>query len=172
MIRSFKNDFQDSCRLCDDFPLTSHFSRYFRGFIDFRPGSVGEDLSGSDYIVRSSYGEFGIDVKVRYEDPQTWGEDDLAIELHSVVEMGIRGYQNKSTTHLMWAFPSTGRSVLIPFDVFKTKYDKSWEYWNFWLREKPQWTELRGIRYQSTHCYVPTSVFGEYVLRVPAESGN
>lgn len=165
MHSNFENSLENSKDAIATFPLDDHLSRYFRGFIMSEECEAEADKDGADYAVYAASGTYYIDIKVRHEDPREWGEDDIAVELFSVMEKGIRGYHGRLTTHLLWLWPSTGRSVLIPFDVFREVYDASWEHWSFWLSEKPQWTYKDGRSYRSTHCYVPVAKFGRYALR-------
>ncbi|MBC2606093.1 hypothetical protein [Pelagicoccus albus] len=165
MTRHFENDLLDSCRRSADFPVGNHYARYFRDYIGYRIGTENQDKSGTDHVVLTRNGSYCVDIKVRGEDPLAWGVDDLAVELYSCVENEVRGYQDKTTTHLMWIFPSTGRSVLIPFGAFRKVYDACFDYWDFWLAERPQASRHRGSVYHSTHCFVPTGLFGRYVLR-------
>ena len=160
MTTYFSQDLSQSLKDTSDFPLDDCLAQFFPDYLGSRTTSETIDRSGADLEIFRKRGMAFADLKVRDDDPRLWGADDLAIELYSVLEKRIRGYQNRKADYLIWLFKPTGRAVMIDFQSFKKCYDKNWDFWHFWRAEAPQRTRMQdGTTYHSVHCYVPLELF-------------
>ncbi|MDQ8198174.1 hypothetical protein QEH56_08460 [Pelagicoccus enzymogenes] len=160
MTNHFSEDLSRSLSDTKNFPLDDCLAQLFPDYLCSRETSEAIDRAGSDLEIFRKSGHDFADLKVRDEDPRIWGADDLAVELYSVFEKRIRGYQNRKADYLIWLFKPTGRAVMIEFRSFKKCYDANWDYWHFWRAESPQRTRMRdGTTYHSVHCYVPLQLF-------------
>lgn len=105
--------------------------------LDNIPGAVSvakstdvEDRSGTDWWVCLENGKrVSVDLKAREKDCQTFGNDDLALEILSVVEADKIGWTadaNKMTDFILWLWEDTGRWTLVSFcqlcAVFRDHY--------------------------------------------------
>lgn len=161
--RSLAQSFRDT----DSFPLDRAFEQLFPGYESYSQSEKQLDRQGSDVQIQLGNRTIHADLKFRSEDPRLWGEDDLAVELLSVVEKGIRGYANQRTDYLIWVFKRTGRIVSLPFEPFKRFYQQNWSYWHFWRAEKPAQTITEsGGSYHSLHCLVPFKLVAGFATEV------
>ena len=173
MPRLFEKSLAKSFRDTESFPLNLAFSQLFPGFRSYSQSEKKFDLQGSDVRIQMGDRAIHADLKFRDTDPRLWREDDLAIELLSVVELGIRGYGNQRTDYIIWVFKNSGRVVAVPFAPFKRFYNVNWNYWYFWRAEKPQKTVMKnGYSYNSIHCYVPFDLVADMALEVQVESNR
>ncbi|EDY81928.1 hypothetical protein VDG1235_1548 [Verrucomicrobiia bacterium DG1235] len=160
MTNHFSKDLSRSLSDTENFPLDDCLAQLFPDYLCSRQTSEAEDVMGADLKIYLKSRRCLADLKIRDEDPRLWGADDLAIELYSVLERRIRGYENRNADCLIWLFKPTGRAVMIEFDAFKRCYEANWDYWHFWRAEAPQKTRMRdGTTYHSVHCYVPLELF-------------
>lgn len=147
------------------FPLDDILADLFADFLfSYSPGKAA-DLKGTDRVAVTRSGQYRIDFKIRSKDPKAYGKDDLAIELYSVVEKEIRGYENKATDYLLWLFEDSGRAVMIAFKEFKKRVDFGLSVFQEKLpvfRQKTVWRY--GIEYHSEHCYVPMWYFSDIAI--------
>jgi hypothetical protein len=80
-----------------------------------------DDKRGTDYWVyrKGIARPLSVDVKSRRDDPiHSFGQDDLALEKWSVVELEKVGWtvdDSKETDFILWFFRPTKRFVLLPF---------------------------------------------------------
>lgn len=170
MPEYYEETLAKSFRDTESFPLDRAFAKLFPDFRLFSKSGKKLDLQGSDVKIQLSDRTVHADLKFRDTDPRQWGEDDLAIELLSVVERGIRGYGNQRTDYLIWIFKSTGRVVSIPFEAFKPFYRANWNYWYFWRAEKPIKSVMpNGQSYHSVHCLVPFNLFEGFAREAQIE---
>lgn len=165
----FKSTFNQSQSDAGRLPIERALKLLLPGFRRTIRPSPREDRKGADTKAIVGKRKVHIDYKIRSKDPRTWGEDDLAIELYSVVEKRIRGYQNKSTDFLLWIFKDTGRYVLVPFQPFLELYKTHWKEWEFWLTEPRQTTRLGLTTYSSSFAMVPFNIFETIATEVILE---
>lgn len=169
MTNHFSKDLYRSLSDTENFPLDDCLTQLFPDYLCSRGTSEAIDRAGADLEIFRKSGHVFADLKVRDEDPRLWGADDLAVELYSVLEKRIRGYQNRKADFLIWLFKPTGRAVMIDFQSFKKCYDANWDFWHFWRAEKPQRTVMPdGTTYHSVHCYVPAKLFSAGIKEVYA----
>lgn len=162
MTALFENDLNRSQEDTLGFPLKECLKQLFPDYLFHHKASTRLDRDGADLVIHLRSGIRYADLKIRDDDPRLWGSDDLAIELYSVLENGIRGYRNRKTDYLIWVFKPTRRCALIPFDTFIRCYEKNWDFWHFWRAEPPQRTRMNdGVEYHSVHCYVPFELFAK-----------
>lgn len=160
MHTNFKNDLVKSREAAKAFPVQTALEMLLPGVAKILDVSRKEDLAGADCKIPLEDGTIvNIDFKVRSVDPRTWGVDDLAIEIYSVCEKQIRGYQDKSTDYLLWLFTSTNRTVLVPFEPFLDIYEEKWKEWEFWLAEPKQRTRMGNTFFHSQFAKVPFDRF-------------
>jgi hypothetical protein len=118
------------------------------------------DRQGTDWWVEMRNGHFiSVDCKVRKEDWQLKGKDDLALETWSVVEKQIVGWTrdiNKRTDYILWLWKDTGRFVLIPFQMLLAVFIKRWQAWRKAYQCATQHTTRNnGGGYHSECVFVP-----------------
>ncbi|MBK1876087.1 hypothetical protein [Pelagicoccus mobilis] len=158
-------------------PLEDMLRRYFPNLIRLKEAEDERDIEGSDLLATLPHREVGIDVKLRQTDPRERGTDDLAIEVSSVYEKCIPGYQNSRVDYLLWVFETTQRTVLIPFSPFKARYEQNIAEWAYWGERFNKETLFRnGQRYHSTYCIVPYSELADLVISqqsaIPTQDKN
>ncbi len=156
MKTKFEKSFHASLESCRSLPMQRLLKELFPEMVRFFWADSRLDKMGSDLVVVLPDRQIHIDVKIRSDDPREWGEDDIAVELYSVVEKKKRGYQNEVCDYLLWGFEKTQRAVLVPFKPFQTYHAKYFAFWEKWRAELPQTTVLKdGTTYHSTFCFVP-----------------
>ncbi|MBD5781643.1 hypothetical protein IEN85_19230 [Pelagicoccus sp. NFK12] len=171
MPKLFEESLAKSFRDTKSVPLEQAFAKLFPGFLTYSQSGKELDLLGSDVRIHLRDRDIHVDLKFRDTDPRQWGMDDLTIELLSVAERGIRGYENQRTDYLVWVFKTTGRVVAIPFPAFKRFYQANWNFWYFWRAEKPQRTIMpNGQAFHSVHCHVPFRLFKSFALEARFDS--
>lgn len=163
---AFKNAFTQSQLDADRLPIERALKLLLPGFIRTIKTSDKEDRKGADTKAIVGKRTVHIDYKIRSMDPREWGENDLAIEIHSVIEKRIRGYQNKTTDFLLWIFKDSGRFVLVPFKPFFALYEAHWKEWEFWLSEPRQTTRIGRTTYHSSYAMVPFKNFESIATEV------
>jgi len=121
-----------------------------------------DDKKGTDYWVYRKKVErpLSVDVKSRRDDPiLAFGEDDLALEIWSVVEAKKIGWtldESKETDFILWFFRPTKRFVLVPFLqllAVTTEHMPAWE-----KKYKVSEQSSDGKRWRSMCVFVPRKV--------------
>lgn len=163
---NFKSSFKKSQVDAKAFPIDKALELLLPGFRHTIPTTDEEDRLGADAKAKINRDIAKLDYKVRSCDPRTWGEDDLVIEIYSVVEKQIRGYANRSTDYLVWIYSDTRRCVIIPFEKFKKIYAEHWTEWDFWLSEPDQTTRMGNTIYHSRFAKVPFEIFSPIAKEV------
>lgn len=95
---------------------------------------LSDDKQGTDaFVYRRDVKPVTVDVKVRERDPiLAYGNDDLALEVWSVVEQGKCGWTldaRKQTDFILWVFKDTGRWTLVPFPLLCAVFNEHKEEW-------------------------------------------
>lgn len=93
-----------------------------------------DDKSGVDYwVYRELARPLAIDAKIRGLDPiEEYGEDDLALELWSVIETKKIGWTldtSKQSDYILWLFEPSLRWVLIPFPMLCAVFAEHKDSW-------------------------------------------
>ncbi len=117
--------------------------RTIPGATAVRNASRREDRHGTDKWVDHVRGEpLSIDMKVRSKDYAVSGDDDLALELWSVIntrnaegttlparKIGWTRNPNKRTDYILWFWKDTGRFCLVPFPMLCSVFCDNWQAW-------------------------------------------
>lgn len=137
------------------------------GAIQVNRATRRDDRNGTDYWVgRNCDRPLSIDAKVRRQD--WWRrhpkEDDLALELWSVVEKEVIGWtfnERKQTDYILWLWQDTGRWCLVPFPMLCAVANDNREEWSNAYRHDTQHTpRSNGYPggYHSECIFVPRNV--------------
>ena len=128
------------------------------------------DRQGTDWWVEHSSGKhLSIDCKVRAEDWQRKGSDDLALEIWSVVEKKAVGWTrkpDKRTDYVLWLWTDTGRWCLIPFPFLCQVFGLHWEAWALKYKTSKQKTTTAYGSYHSQCVFVPRLVVWREIYQV------
>jgi hypothetical protein len=111
--------------------------------------SEGND-SGIDLIVE----DYAIDVKYRKSDCQKYGDDDICLEVYSVVEKKKIGWtldDTKSTDWVLWIWGDTQRHEFLPFQELKQAFKM---HGKKWLKKYGEQIQVNN-GYKSLSVYVP-----------------
>ena len=166
MNTDFKTSLRNSILATKAFPLRAALKQLVPGFMRYEFSSDSEDRQGYDLVVTTRWKTERFDLKLRSRDSRVWGEDDLIVEIYSVVESSIRGYQSRKTDRLLWLFTDTKRAVLFDFAKFREIYDRHFDEWEFWLSEPDQTTRLGHHTYHSRFAPVPFRYFASIAKEV------
>jgi len=129
-----------------------------------------DDQAGTDYWVICSGGiRISIDVKTRDQD--FWlrhGNDDLAIEIWSVVEKQIVGWSRdsrKQAHYILWFWKETGRWCLVPFRMLCLITTRSWQEWEAKYKTATQFTPSKEGGWHSKCVFVPRKEIWRLIYR-------
>lgn len=121
--------------------------------------TVEQDRSGTDYWVLHARGDpLSIDVKARNTDFALRGQDDLALEIWSVVDavdasgrpldrhgkVGWTRDVTKRTDYVLWLWRDTGRFCLVPFMMLCRVFLDKWREWSGHYKSPRQFTPTAG----------------------------
>lgn len=122
------------------------------------PASKDEDHHGTDWWVEINGHRLSVDCKVREEDWALKGEDDLAIEIWSVIEQHRVGWSRdpqKRANYILWLWKDTGRWCLVPFLMLCAVTIEHWETWQARYRTAVQYTTSERGNWHSQCIFVP-----------------
>lgn len=159
------------CTFHDELNMSQGFSvdadvreillREIPGAVDVEQADYADDFCGVDWWVSMPRGDkLGVDCKVRRQDFALRGEDDLALELWSVVEGKIPGWsvdKKKRTDYILWLWRETGRWCLVPFRMLLAVSLENREKWASTYKTRRQLTlnHPRHGDYHSECVFVP-----------------
>ncbi len=134
-------NFQEQMRMSegvsDIYDIEKILLKEFPHAVKIRKAAQAEDKDGTDYWMTLPYGhEQSIDVKVRDEDFQRQGKDDLALETWSVIKgqdhqkVGWTRDTMKRTDYIFWIWKDTGRWMLVPFPLLCSVFCEHWKQWS------------------------------------------
>lgn len=91
------------------------------------------DRNGTDWWVETLSGNFlSVDAKIRSKDFSLHGQDDLALEIWSVVEKKVVGWtrdKKKRTDYILWMWTDTGRWCILPFQMLCFVFENKLSEW-------------------------------------------
>jgi hypothetical protein len=129
------------------------------GALSAHPAHLVNDRHGVDWYVEMPGRHLGVDCKVRSED---WSKradpcDDIALEIWSVEEKGIRGWTadtDKRCDYILWLWKDTGRWMLVPFQMLLAVFVERLPEWEVRFKIARQFTPGNG-GYHSVCIFVP-----------------
>lgn len=163
----FEKSLSQSLRDTRELPLGRLLKELFPSLAAWTPTrNPRDDIDGSDGQLFLSDGRrYHIDLKFRTYDPLRWSNDDLAIELWSVLEKRIPGYRNKKTDYIVWVYKDTLRTVAVPFRPFQRRIAEKRQMLARTLPNHTQVTEdSNGNSFHSQHVFVPTWLFSDILI--------
>lgn len=167
MTTCFHHDLQRSINTTNQLPIDTILKSLFTDFIGFKiVKNERQDRKGSDIIVILRGGKrLRVDLKIRSSDPLRWGNDDLAIEIWSVVEKRIPGYYAKNTDYIIWIFEDSLRAVAVPYRSFRGRVAAKRQQMIQHLPIRRQATVDRyGNTFHSDHVFAPTWMFDGLII--------
>lgn len=130
--------------------------------INVKRASDTEDRSGTDWWVeRLNNRPLSIDLKARDMDWVQHGQDDLALEIWSVVEDKVIGWTRdatKTSDYILWFWNDTRRWCLIPFPMLCRVFTLHWQEWQQTYKTATQQSDLNGHIYHSECVFVPRKI--------------
>ena len=149
----------------DDADIEGILRGALTGVIGIRAASLEDDRNGTDWWVDRVNGRsLSIDVKARREDFALRGQDDLALELWSVMatawEGGSIGWTldpRKQTDYILWLWHESGRWCLVPFPLLSAAFKVNYDEWCSY-KHAVQTSHRNGRSWKSECVYVPRVV--------------
>lgn len=141
------------------------------GAVDAYPAAKANDRLGVDWWVEMQNARhLAVDAKVREED---WAakhpeEDDLALEVWSVVECDVIGWtrdENKKCDFILWLWMDTKRYCLVPFPMLCHVFRTHWQTWYVKHKHAKQFTPTNAGGYHSECVFVPRKELWREIYR-------
>lgn len=143
---------------CHD-AITAILKEQIPGVVAVHPARKCNDRRGTDFWCEMMSGNhLSVDVKIRTADwsakAEPEREDDLALEIWSVMEKKIPGWtrdESKRTDYVLWYWTDTQRWCLVPFAMLCQVFRTRWQSWSVEFRTATQ----RTGNYHSQCVFVP-----------------
>lgn len=149
-----------------DDPVRHILMQEFYGAVRVWRSTESDDRRGTDYWVDILNGrEISIDAKIRDHD---FGQDDVALELWSVIEKDKVGWtldSTKRTEQVLWYWKDTQRFVILPFPQLCRAFREHLEPWSAKYKHAIQYTPDHG-GYHSECLFVPRREIGAAIYRL------
>ena len=121
------------------------------------------DRTGVDFVAELSNGTLdGVDLKRRSKDCRRYGNDDVALEVWSVVgkKIGWSRDESKACRWVLWVWDDTGRFLLLPFAAVCAVFSANWRQWKELYKTATQVTPRTSGRdgWKSECVFVPRDV--------------
>lgn len=130
------------------------------GAVAVRAATQAENRAGTDrWVDRVNGDSLSVDTKIREADwAAKYGEDDLALEVWSVVEEAIPGWTRnpeKRHDYILWYWQDTGRWCCVSFPMLCSVFTEHLFAWHLTYKVARQNTDGR---YHSECVFVPRRV--------------
>lgn len=144
-------------RILDELDLEAVFRRHFPDYVDHAKATPEEDRAGTDYLVLCESGTRRIDIKLMLQ-KTPWPDsrrDNLPIELYSVKERGVKGYQGDAD-YVLWLYRDSLSSTMVPRKELCEFIDLKWEGLKLFRELHETKSRTRGGRvYTSSFFWLP-----------------